>query len=113
MFIFIEFSMSSALLVHFLQGPHLRYSRESTSENRHSSGEDYCVTDKELLALRHFVEYYRQYLLGRKFLVRTDHQALVWLFVKCSFGTLLARTTLEIFKGIYIGTQTFFRRGTS
>jgi hypothetical protein len=38
------------------------------------------VTEKELLALRHFVEYYRQYLLGRKLLVRTDHQALVWLF---------------------------------
>ena len=41
---------------------------------------NYCITDKELLAVRHFVEYYRQYLLGRKFLVRTDHQALVWLF---------------------------------
>jgi hypothetical protein len=75
---------------------------------------NYCVTDKELLALRHFVEYYRQYLLGRKFLVRTDHQYLHRTFhVKCSFGTLRARTTLEIFKGIYIGTQTFFRRGTS
>ena len=32
---------------------------------------NYCVTDKELLALRYFVEYYRQYLLERKFLVRT------------------------------------------
>lgn len=41
---------------------------------------NYCVTDKELSALRYFVEYYRQYLLGRKFLVRTDHWALVWLF---------------------------------
>ena len=41
---------------------------------------NYCVTDKELLALRYFVEYYRQYLLGRKFIIRTDHQALVWLF---------------------------------
>ena len=26
------------------------------------------------------MEYYRQYLLGRKFIVRTDHQALKWLF---------------------------------
>ena len=41
---------------------------------------NYCITDKELLAVRYFVEYYRQYLLGRKFTVRTDHQALVWLF---------------------------------
>lgn len=40
----------------------------------------YCVTDKELLAVRYFIEYYRQYLLGRKFSVRTDHQALIWLF---------------------------------
>jgi hypothetical protein len=41
---------------------------------------NYCVTDKELLAVRYFIEYYRQYLLGRKFCVRTDHQALIWLF---------------------------------
>ena len=41
---------------------------------------NYCITDKELLAIRHFVEHYRQYLLGRTFLVRSDHQALVWLF---------------------------------
>jgi len=41
---------------------------------------NYCTTDKELLAVRYFIEYYRQYLLGRTFCVRTDHQALVWLF---------------------------------
>jgi len=41
---------------------------------------NYCVTDKELLSLRYFVEYYRQYLLGRKFVLRTDHQPLIWLF---------------------------------
>ncbi|CAC5407736.1 unnamed protein product [Mytilus coruscus] len=35
---------------------------------------NYCDTDKELLALRYFIEYYRQYLLGRKFSVRVDHQ---------------------------------------
>ena len=41
---------------------------------------NYCVTDRELLAVRYFIEYYQQYLLGRKFIVRTDHQAIRWLF---------------------------------
>jgi hypothetical protein len=39
----------------------------------------YCTTDRELLAVRYFVEYYRHYLIGRKFLIRTDHRALTWL----------------------------------
>jgi hypothetical protein len=38
---------------------------------------NYCVTDQELLAVRYFIEYYRQYPLGRKFCERTDHQALI------------------------------------
>ena len=41
---------------------------------------NYCVTDRELLAVRYFIEYYKQYLMGRKFTVRTDHQALKWLY---------------------------------
>ena len=41
---------------------------------------NYCITDKELLAVRHFTEYYRQYLLGRHFLICIDHQALTFLF---------------------------------
>ncbi|MES9880687.1 MAG: reverse transcriptase domain-containing protein [Sedimenticola sp.] len=41
---------------------------------------NYCITQIELLAVRYFIEHFRQYLLGRKFLVRSDHQALVWLF---------------------------------
>ena len=41
---------------------------------------NYCVTDRELLAVQYFIEYYQQYLLGRVFLVRSDHQALWWLF---------------------------------
>ena len=50
------------------------------SRSLNKAEKNYCITDKELLAIRYFVEYFRQYLLGRHFLVRTDHQALVWLF---------------------------------
>jgi len=40
---------------------------------------NYNVTRKELLAMVTFVKKFRQYLLGRKFLIRTDHAALQWL----------------------------------
>ena len=40
---------------------------------------NYCTTRWELLAVVHFIEYYRHYLLGRKVLVRTDHGSLRWL----------------------------------
>jgi hypothetical protein len=40
---------------------------------------NYCITDKELLAVKHFILQYKHYLLGRKFVVRTDHAALKWL----------------------------------
>ncbi|CAC5411602.1 unnamed protein product [Mytilus coruscus] len=50
------------------------------SRTRNKAERNYSVTDKELLALHYFIEYYRQYLLGRKFSVRVDHQPLIWLF---------------------------------
>ena len=39
----------------------------------------YSMTRKELLALVYFVQYFRHYLCGRQFVVRTDHRALQWL----------------------------------
>ena len=39
----------------------------------------YCVTRKELLAVVRFTRQYRHYLLGREFLLRTDHNSLTWL----------------------------------
>ena len=49
------------------------------SRTLNKAEKNYCITDKELLAIRHFTEYYRQYLLGRHFLVRSDYQALTYL----------------------------------
>jgi transposase InsO family protein len=39
----------------------------------------YCITRKELLAVYKYVLHFKHYLYGRKFTVRTDHQALTWL----------------------------------
>ena len=38
----------------------------------------YCITCKELLAVV-FLNHFRQYLLGRKFILQTDHGSLLWL----------------------------------
>ena len=43
------------------------------------SEKKYCVTRKELLAAVHFVKYFRHYLYGRQFTLRTDHSSLRWL----------------------------------
>ena len=41
--------------------------------------EHWCTTRKELLAVVYFVKYFKQYLLGRHFVIRTDHATLQWL----------------------------------
>ena len=41
---------------------------------------NYCVTRRELLAAVYFMKQYKHYLYGKKFLLRTDHGALKWLF---------------------------------
>ena len=40
---------------------------------------NYCTTRKELLAVVRFTRQFRHYLLGRQFLIRTDHSSLRWL----------------------------------
>ena len=39
----------------------------------------YCITRRELLAVVHFCKLYKHYLIGKPFIVRTDHAALKWL----------------------------------
>ena len=43
------------------------------------SERNYCVTRKELLAVVHWTNHFRHYLLGAPFQLRTDHNALIWL----------------------------------
>ena len=45
--------------------------------NKHEK--NYNVTRKELLAVVTFVRKFRQYLLGKPFIIRSDHAALQWL----------------------------------
>ncbi|XP_070404318.1 uncharacterized protein [Nothobranchius furzeri] len=40
---------------------------------------NYCVTRRELLAVVLAVRHFRPYLLGTKFLLRTDHASLTWM----------------------------------
>ena len=49
------------------------------SKGLSKSEKNYCTTRKELLALVKGVRKFRHYLLGRRFIVRTDHSALQWL----------------------------------
>ena len=49
----------------------------SRSLNDHEK--NYCTTRLEMLALVTYVDYFRYYLLGRKFCLRTDHHSLRWL----------------------------------
>ena len=44
------------------------------------SERNYCVTRQELLAIVWFTGHFKHYLIGRKFLLRTDHGSLRWLF---------------------------------
>ena len=39
----------------------------------------YCIIRKEILAVVYFLKQFKQYLLGRKFTIRTDHAALTLL----------------------------------
>ena len=41
--------------------------------------ENYCVTHREMLALVYFTKYFQEYLIGKKFMVCTDHSSLRWL----------------------------------
>lgn len=53
----------------------LAYGSKALSKEQRS----YCPTQKEMFSLVYFIEYYREYLIPRPFIIRTDHSALKWL----------------------------------
>ena len=55
------------------------------------SKRNYATTRKELLAVVYLTRYFRHYLLGREFLLRTDHNSLQWL----PYPTQARKTTLQ------------------
>ena len=52
------------------------------SHTLNAAQQNYCTTKRELYSVVYFLQRFKQYLLGRKFLLRTDHAPLVWL---CNF----------------------------
>jgi len=70
----------------------------------------YCVTRRELLAVVKFTQQYRHYLLGRRFVVRTDHNALRWLFGFKEPENQLARWMEQL---VQYDMEIVYRRGTA
>jgi hypothetical protein len=56
----------------------------------------YCTTRKELLAIVTFTRQFRYYLLGQHFIMRTDHNSLIWLLNFKNIEGQLARWIEEL-----------------
>jgi hypothetical protein len=56
----------------------------------------YCTTMKELLAIVFCTRHFRHYLLGRQFVIRTDHNSLIWLLNFKNIEGQLARWIVEL-----------------
>ena len=52
----------------------------SKTLNEKSPARNYSATEREMGAIMEFTWQYRHYLLGRRFILRTDHSSLQWLY---------------------------------
>ncbi len=70
---------------------------------------NYCATRKELLSLITFCDHFRHFLLGREFIIRTDHGALKWLL---SFKNPTGQLTRKIERIFELRATIQYRPGT-
>ena len=49
------------------------------SHTLNKAQQQYCTTKREFLAVVTFMKHFKHFLLGLKFLIRTDHAPLIWL----------------------------------
>ena len=74
------------------------------------SEHNYAATKLELLAVVTFVRRFHQYLVGRRFILLTDHYALQWLFTSMSTSEgIMARWITQL--SVY-DIAVFYRKGT-
>ncbi|KAF9758266.1 Retrovirus-related Pol polyprotein from transposon, partial [Nosema granulosis] len=76
------------------------------SKNFDKHQRNYSVTDKELLAVVKSIEHYRHYLLGKEFLLKTDHKALTYLWKSKNPTSRLLKWAMKLqeykFRVVYI-----------
>ncbi|XP_033229737.1 uncharacterized protein LOC117181286 [Belonocnema kinseyi] len=71
------------------------------SRTLNKAEENYTTSQKELLAIVWAVKRLRQYLLGKKFPIQTDHKALIWLHNVKDPSSRLLRWRLRLEEYVY------------
>ena len=66
------------------------------SKSLNEAQSHYCTTKRELFAIKYSIFYFRHYLKGTEFLVRTDHSALKWLQSYKDGDDTMARWNYEL-----------------
>jgi len=69
--------------------------------NKEKAERNYYVTRREFLAIVDSLKFFRHYLLGQKFLIRTDHASLKWLLSFKDLESQLTRLQRFQFEIIY------------
>ncbi|KAF9763004.1 Retrovirus-related Pol polyprotein from transposon [Nosema granulosis] len=89
-----EHGIGAILAQKGIDGKEEMISAYSKNFDKHQA--NYSVTDKELLAVVKGIEHFRHYLLGKEFILRTDHKALTYLWTAKNPTTRLLRWALKL-----------------